>query len=231
MDRTRVERVLDLLAAEPAGPLPDRLCTAATNAISAAGAGIVMLTVDGHFHTVGATGDGVHGEELQLTLGEGPSYDTHRHGQPITVADLASDTRWPMFGPDALEAGIAAVFAFPLRAGVAHFGALTLYRDGAGALEDEQYRDALVFARVALDLLVGVQADQQPDDLHEMFSANQATSWAVHQATGMVTAQLGVSTKDALARLRGHAFANGKSLPEVAQEIVAGALRLDDEQS
>jgi len=48
----------------------------------------------------------------------------------------------------------------------------------------------------------------------------------IHQATGMVVAQLGVSAREAYVRLQGHAFANGTLLGEVAEEVVARRLRL-----
>jgi hypothetical protein len=39
--------------------------------------------------------------------------------------------------------------------------------------------------------------------------------------------ELGAGAEDALARMRGHAFAAGKPISEVAHEIVAGRLRLE----
>jgi hypothetical protein len=46
----------------------------------------------------------------------------------------------------------------------------------------------------------------------------------VHQATGMLIAALGIPAEQALARLRGHAFATGRLVDEVAHDIVAGLL-------
>jgi hypothetical protein len=46
----------------------------------------------------------------------------------------------------------------------------------------------------------------------------------VHQATGMVLTQLGVSAQDAFVRLRAHAFATCRPLAEVARDVVAGRL-------
>jgi hypothetical protein len=54
---------------------------------------------------------------------------------------------------------------------------------------------------------------------------------AVHQATGMVSVQLGVSMEVALLRLRAHAYASGRPLGEVAQDVVARRLRFDDDVS
>ena len=47
----------------------------------------------------------------------------------------------------------------------------------------------------------------------------------IHQAAGMVVAQLGISAADALARLRAHAFAKQRLLRDVAHDVVARRLR------
>lgn len=49
----------------------------------------------------------------------------------------------------------------------------------------------------------------------------------VHQAAGMVAAQLEVSVAQALIRLRGHAFGLGQPLTDVAHGVVARRLRFD----
>ena len=49
----------------------------------------------------------------------------------------------------------------------------------------------------------------------------------VYQAIGMLTVQLGVPAEEACARLRGHAYAHGSLVGEVADEIVARRLRLN----
>jgi hypothetical protein len=51
----------------------------------------------------------------------------------------------------------------------------------------------------------------------------------VHQASGMVAVQLGVSVADAEARLRAHAYAVNRSVVDVARDIVARRLRLIDD--
>ena len=46
----------------------------------------------------------------------------------------------------------------------------------------------------------------------------------IHQATGMVLVQLGVSAIDALARLRAYAFVHQRLLIDVAHDVVARRL-------
>ncbi len=54
-----------------------------------------------------------------------------------------------------------------------------------------------------------------------------ACDYVVHQATGMVAAQLEVSVGQALVRLRAYAFGNDRPLTDVARDVVARKLRFD----
>lgn len=227
MRRSRLERVLDALADESSGTLPARLCAASVAMLASPGVGISMVTAAGHLQTVAAVGLGVVGEDLQLTSGEGPTYESYRRGQPVLVEDLAHEHGWPLLVRDAHDAGIRAIFSFPLRSGAAEFGALTLYRDEPGPLDDGQYADALVLARVALDVLLMAQEEHDDGDLNTLFTQHGSHPWQVHQATGMVSVQLGISLRDATATLRGAAFASGRSLSDTAEDVVAGRLQLD----
>jgi hypothetical protein len=51
----------------------------------------------------------------------------------------------------------------------------------------------------------------------------------VHQATGMVQVQLGVTTDEAFLMLRARAFASGRSLADVSTDVVARRLRFSPE--
>jgi hypothetical protein len=51
----------------------------------------------------------------------------------------------------------------------------------------------------------------------------------VHQATGMIVAQLGVSAHEAFVRMQGFAYSNGRMLSEVAQAVVRRQLRFEPE--
>jgi AmiR/NasT family two-component response regulator len=46
----------------------------------------------------------------------------------------------------------------------------------------------------------------------------------IHQATGMVLAQLNISAEDARLVIQGHAFATGRTMMQVSEEIVSGRL-------
>lgn len=174
-------------------------------------------------------------EDLQYTLGEGPCVDAYRQNRPVLEPDLAhpATSRWVAFGGPALDAGARAVFGFPLQVGAARLGALNLYRDRAGALTDHQHADALVMADIAAQAVLVLQADAPPGKLAAALDTSADFHYVVHQAAGMVAAQLDVSVAQALIRLRAYAFGNNRPLHEVARDVVARELRFgprtDDE--
>lgn len=169
-------------------------------------------------------------EDLHFTLGEGPGIDAHRMGVAVGEPDLAGQRRgrWPSFSPLAVDAGAAAIFAFPLRVGGIRLGALTLYQDRPGALTDDQHADALAMADVVVNSVLAEQAQAPPGDLAADLEALGTSRAEVHQASGIVSVQLGVTVADALVRLRSHAYAEGSTLSDVAGDVIAGRLRLGD---
>jgi hypothetical protein len=165
--------------------------------------------------------------DLQFTSGEGPTIDAHRDGRPVLEPELATTTRWPAFAPEAVAAGVAAVFALPLQIGAANFGVLTFYRDRPGPLRDAFLVDALAMADVACEITLCLQARVPPGSLHEVIETLATERTVVYQATGMIMVQLGVGPEEAIAVLRARAYAVGRPVCEVAADVVSRRLRLD----
>ncbi len=192
------------------------------------GAGIMLLSGEVPQGSV-CTTDEVSAliEELQYTLGEGPCIDAHRLRAAVVEPDLADPTtaRWAEFSRSAVDAGVRAVFGFPMSIGDVHVGALNLYRDRPGPLSDNQHADAVVLASVAARSIIGMQADAPPGDLAPKLEASGNFRFVVHQAAGMVAVQLEVPVAEALLRLRARAFSSGRLVSEVADDVVARRLR------
>lgn len=137
-------------------------------------------------------------EKLQTELGEGPCTAAHQTGEAIAVPDLLHDRRFPIFAERAREAGLAAVFAFPLCHGEERLGALDLYRDSPGALSTTDMDAAQTLADVAAAYLLNAQTRT---DLQA--SRDQARSSAVHDAlTGLPNRTLLERLDHAAARSR-----------------------------
>ena len=97
-------------------------------------------------------------EELQLTVGEGPSLQVLAGGPSVLVSELDSaeqQARWPLFAAAAaVEAGVRALFALPLRLGAIRVGVFVLSSDHPGWLPAEDLAEAWVFAEFALRLVL-----------------------------------------------------------------------------
>lgn len=170
-------------------------------------------------------------EELTMTLGEGPGVEA-LEGGPVLVADLDMPdckSRWPIYAAAAVEAGFRAVFALPLRVGGMHLGVMDLYRAEPGSLGREQLADALVLADTACAILL------DSDGRHPSRASGRRPEPVgmhhpeVHQATGMLIVQMGVSAAVAMARLRAYAYAHDQRLRDVARDVVERRLRFHPE--
>ena len=229
------ERRLRILTRLVGGTAPKgetkRLCEVCAEVTGMSGAGIMLMSGDvarGSVCTTNTVSALI--EELQYTLGEGPCVDAYGQDRPVLEPDLAhpATPRWLAFTVAAVEAGVRAVFGFPLQVGAVRLGALNLYRDQPGPLSDDQHADALVMADVAAQAVLVLQANAPPGRLAAELEAGADFHYAVHQASGMVAAQLEVSVAQALIRLRAYAFANDRPLAAVADDVVGRTLRFDD---
>lgn len=232
---TTVGQILSsLMDGNPGGStLPELLCDRCADALSVTGVGLALMTKEGHEGVVAATdGPARVMEDLQFTLGEGPCVDASTEGRPVLQPDLAktAPARWPAFGPAVLDAGVAAIFAFPLQVGGIRLGVLDLYRDTAGNLEAGQLSDALVYADAAVVILLHLQNQMGPGDgLHPQLADALGSRPEVHQATGMIAVQAAVGLAEALLLLRARAFAVERPILDLARDVVGRRLRFDGE--
>lgn len=231
---TAQQILADLANDKSVGRLPERLCVACNDQLAMTGVGLALMTDQGHEGIVGVSNDGARVlEELQFTLGEGPCLDASGNGRPSLQPDLARSAQrlWPAFGPAVLEAGIAAVFAFPLQLGGIRVGVLDVYRDRPGSLDREQMGDALAYADAALVLLLHLQHEIDPGEgLHPELIDPLDYRPEVHQATGMIAVQAAVGLTEALLLLRARAFSAERSLLGLARDVLARRLRFDLKQ-
>jgi hypothetical protein len=133
--------------------------------------------------------------------------------------------RWLAFSGPAIDAGVGAIFGFPLRVGAVRLGALNLHCDRPRALTDEQHADALVMTSCPRPFSRCRPMRRQGSWARRWRSAN--FQYVVHQASEIVAVQLDVGVGQALIRLKAHAFGNGRPLTEVAEDVVARRLRFD----
>lgn len=211
------------------GILLTRVCVAAAQHLAVLGVAVGLMSDTASVGVVASADQrSADLDELQYTVGEGPSRDAFRMQRPVLVADLGSPEgrAWPVYSDTAVEAGVAGVFAFPLHVGAATFGTFTIYADAGGGLGYQQLRIALAFAELATEILL--DADPAPADgsLHAGVERVLSHRAEVYQAQGVVMVELGISLAEALARIRAHAFLNSQTLAEVSALIISGDLVL-----
>jgi ANTAR domain-containing protein len=207
-----------------------RLCRACVDLIAVSGAGI-MLRDDAENGTSLGFSDDVAGkvEDLQFTLGEGPGIDAHSFGRPILGPRLDDPDRspWPTFAPAAVGAGVLGAFGFPLRVGVIRLGSLDLYNGRSGDLEALQLADAIAMADVVTSAVITVQESAGTGSLADEMDNPGDLRTVVHQASGMISRQLDITVRSALVRLRAYAYSEGRSINDVAREVVTRQLRFE----
>ena len=160
-------------------------------------------------------------DELQFDLGEGPCWDAMREGKPVLEPDIQSNPHgdWPQFSRAIADQDIGALFAFPLAFGPLKIGAMDLYSGAPRDLTSREERQGEILAgmisRIVLD-----RAIRRADQPEVRGAEDQFSRRLIHQATGMVLAQLDISADDARLLIQGHAFAMNRSMREIAEEIL-----------
>ena len=228
MSGERLVRILALFGADDGRAMGARLCEVCAEATVLTGAGIMLMSGElsqGSVCSSDATSAAL--EELQFMVGEGPCVDAYHQDRPVLEPDLAdpSTPRWPGFTPGALDAGARAIFGFPMQVGAVRLGALNLYRDQPGPISDDQHADARIMAQVAARQVLAMQADAPAGALAGELETGGNFRFVVHQASGMVAAQLEVGVAEALIRIRARSFAEQRPLTDIATDVVERRLR------
>jgi hypothetical protein len=162
-------------------------------------------------------------DEVQFDLGEGPCWDALRSAQPVAATSLDSDGRgrWPHFFNAIAAESISSLFAFPLLVGPLRIGAVDLYSHRPTTLTHDDEVRASALAYVVSRHILRVAIGEAPEDADNRPLSRRV----VHHATGIVLAQLDISADDARLVLQGQAYAAGKPMTDVAEDVVAGRMR------
>jgi diguanylate cyclase (GGDEF)-like protein len=177
--------------------------------ISAAGVTLISPGTDPRY-VAASDESALRFEKLQTELGEGPCLAAYETGEAVAVADLRDESRFPKFTPRAVEAGLVAVFTFPLCRGAERLGALDLYRSTPGLLDDAAMSAAQTLADVAAAYLLNAQARV---DLEA--SSERSRESAVHDAlTGLPNRTLFLERLD-------HAVRRGRRSGKMAAVLFA----------
>jgi hypothetical protein len=105
---------------------------------------------------------------------------------------------------------------------------LCLYREQAEELTRDQLDNVLLYADAALLLALDDRGGLAPGSAELIGPSFPERRAEVHQATGMVSVQVGISVTDALVMLRACAYAAGRPIAEIAADVIARRLSFAD---
>jgi hypothetical protein len=207
--------------------LPDRLARVAARLLEVDGAGLSVLGNAASRSPLGASSpEAARAERLQFTVGTGPCLLAHDSGQPVFVVEEDIRRRWPAFADLLLtDTPFRGVVSLPLRAPVS--GAMNLFFRDPGDVPRLDVFDALavgdlVTSRLGDAAVWSTSSEASgPDWLHSPPARRRAAVW---QAVGRTSVALDVDAAEALALLRGYAYAGGRSVDSVAADLVSGRL-------
>lgn len=204
---------------------PWGLCASFMTQLPISGALLSVVDRGGRRSTVSSTDlVATRWDELELELGAGPLHDAIAQAAPQLVSDVNGSATHPLLGEAFSRLGVRALFAFPLMLGSATVGVVGLYRTSPGALSADLLSTALLLARSATvpavhEALRRAEHDDARDD-----DSSPGLRREVHQATGMISAQLGVTTTEAFARLRAYAIGSSRSITAISRDVVERTL-------
>jgi hypothetical protein len=213
-----------VVALEAATSKDADLCGPFVRALGVTGAAVSTLGTSLGSETVCASdADAARLDEIQLDLGEGPCWEALSTHRPVLEPDVqdSTNTSWPLARQALHETGLGAVFAFPLVVAGIDVGAIDLYSRTPYDMSMQQIDDATSLSRILARQVLrrALLAATVPGEDDEAWTG-QYSRREVHQATGMVIAQMRISAADALLVLRGRAFATNRPLRDVATDVV-----------
>jgi transcriptional regulator with GAF, ATPase, and Fis domain len=194
----------------------------------AGAAGILLADQRGNLQVVAASTEQARLLELfQLQNDEGPCLECFSTGVAITVQDLSSVGRWPLFAPEAWAAGYRGVCAFPLRLRDAVIGTLNIFMIDPVALEEQDLQICQALADVATIAILQQKAVKVAENLSEQLQHALDSRVAIEQAKGILAERFHLEMTDAFTRLRRFARSSNQRLSDVASAVVLGQVVLD----
>jgi hypothetical protein len=158
-------------------------------------------------------------DALQHRTGEGPCLDAITHGLTFYADDLAGDSRWPRFGPEATARGMRSLLALPLFAS-GPLGALNLYARYPRAFGIMDRGRGLLLAALAGLAVSSAQRNEDETRRTANMQAALATRDVIGQAQGILMERERITAPQSFDVLRRASQHLNLKLREVAQTLV-----------
>jgi hypothetical protein len=159
-------------------------------------------------------------DQLQYDIGDGPCLSAALVEEPVRIPDLDADGRWPRFRQAALSGSpVRGVLSFHLADGPDRT-ALNLYSDRPGALDDESFTLASLFAAHARVLLLHADSTEKAANL----SGALTTSRQIGAAIGILMNIHRITAEQAFELLRTTSQQLNRKLHTVAEDVTTTGL-------
>ncbi|UQX88444.1 GAF and ANTAR domain-containing protein [Jatrophihabitans telluris] len=178
----------------------------------------VTLQVEGGFRTIAATGDlPLQVDKLQYETGEGPCVHSIEYGHVLRSNDLATDPRWPLFGPRASrETSVVSMLSHRLfLEDEPSNAALNLYSRQPSAFADY---DLDVLDRLATHCAIALSKARAQDASH-ILRASLDNNRRIGTAVGILMAVHKITSDEAFDLLRLASQHHRRRLVDVANEV------------
>lgn len=152
-------------------------------------------------------------DRIQESTGQGPCLDSAYEHETVRIADMATETRWPLFAPLALEAGAAGMLSCQLFVDGDDLGALNLFSRTAGGLDEESEHIGLLFAAHAA--VAYASAEQKARAARTV-----ATRQVIGRAEGILMERHRVTAEQAFAMLVRVSQHRNTKLRDIAERLV-----------
>jgi hypothetical protein len=213
--------------------LPVRLARACLQVLPVAGVGISMFGSNGMRIPAGASDDdAAAAERLQFTAAEGPCLDAHALTRTVLATETLIAQRWPDFYTGLVaKTPFRAIAALPWPNTLKGAGTVDLLFRRSSDLADLDFV-------TADEVIAQVERTLDAESVIEFSPLGPGPAWlagpaansrnAVFIAMGMLNVALDVSSPDALALLRGHAYATNRTVDDIAQDVASHRIAAND---
>lgn len=152
-------------------------------------------------------------DKLQMELNEGPCLRAMWDHDVFIIKDLATDSRWPAWGPKAAALGMSSMLAIRLFTPRRTVGALNLYAIQAGAFDDDDLDVADIFGRHAS---IALASAHEGEGLRDAIGARHM----IGQAQGILMERYGLDSERSFMLLRRYSQHHNLKLRDVARMVV-----------
>jgi GAF domain-containing protein len=164
-------------------------------------------------------------DAIQYGLEEGPCFTAVLHGRTVRSGALSGESQWPRFGPQVARLGVNSALSLPLLGPDGVVGALNIYAHDKDAFSDHAAQIGELFAVPAAIAVLNAQVLPQAKRLAHQLQTALASHAVIDQALGILMSRADSTAEEAFDRLRQRSQADNVKLRDLAQHVVAEAVR------